>query len=342
MSDIAIVPEASSRDLLNSLSRHQQAPIVAEVRTVLDHELQDILKEDIDHLFADHPRSLDEIIGSGEKTFARYRGNRAVLLTELERRPRIDFLALCYVGKIPNHIQTGDVRFDLAELCFFKRLDFFCRQLSDVLGKPVSFTIAVEDQFFDTHIFGYETSYSSETLQRSREELERLGCTNVNAEPLTRYLSTEFLSVFETRVLESARDLGNISEAMRRTFELAYPTTAFEAALRQYDDLRGREVIQHWADYRVRQYMAFFEARDRTRFWECNRLFMRATDSERESVVQVEFGVGRVSVPHGVAILRNAHVIDCEYYYDFITERAKTGEAICELVDERGQHLAFC
>lgn len=341
MSDIAIIPEASSRPLVHALNRRQPVPIEVAVQILSDRELQELLEGDIDQRFIADPRSLDEIIGTGDKTFARYRGKRTSLLTELEQRPRIDFLSLCYIGKIPNHVQTGDVTFDLAEICFFKRLEVFSRQLELILGKQVSYSIAVEDDFFDRHIFEYDGSIAESTLLRSRRELAKTGCTHVKTEPLSTYLGDGFLSVFETCLSELPRSCGNISKAMRRTFELAYPTTSYEAALGQYASPREREDVRRWAEERARRYMAFFTARDRTRFWEQNNRFMRATDSERQSVVQVEFGIGRVSVPHGVAVVRGGGRIDCEYYHDFVSERARADEAVVELVDERGEHLAF-
>lgn len=342
MADAGIVPQASSRELIHPIRADQNDWDVSRQRTLEFTGLRRVVDTDLARVFA-RTDSLDDIIASGPGAFARYEGDRSRLLDALERRKRIDFLALCYMGKIPNHLQAGSITFDLAEITFLARLNRFCEVLESAVDKPVSFTVAVEDAFFDQHIFRYEASRGPMTLRRVREELSRFDLSHVRADDLSDYLASDFVPVFEECIgtTDVAAD-EDMSARFQRTFELAYPTRSFAEAVAQYSDPNGRREIARWAELSTERYVAFFEARNRTEFWRRNGGFMRATDSERASVVQVNFGIGRVSVPHGVAVLEGDGGIGCDYYYDLVAARAQSGEGAMRLVEaDGGTHVAF-
>ncbi len=211
------------------------------------------------------------------------------------------------------------------------------------IGKPVSFTIAVEDAFFDEHIFRYGATRGPMTIERIRADLNRFRLAHVRADDLSSFLPEDFVSVFEQCIglMEVPVD-EDMSTRFQRTFELAYPTRSFTEAVAQYSDPHGRREIARWAERSTERYVAFFEARNRTEFWRKNGIFMRATDSERASVVQVNFGIGRVSVPHGVAVLDGDGSIGCEYYYDLVAARDRSGVRTGRVVEaDGGAHVAF-
>jgi hypothetical protein len=300
-----------------SLSKTQ---LITKNRLVAESNVKKLLEKDATKLLNNKSTELQGFMRTNR--FAQFDGDIKNFVSDIERRDELSFLLLLYVGKVFNHLKSYYFNIDLSFLAFANKLNAFAKKVETLSGKTTKIVIATENGLLDKYVLGISPGKSLNMVAQAKEIIRKFSFDKLEFKPLSLFLPKNFgiLVRKELRKLTN-KPLAENSKELREVFNvffLSFPTKSFKQAVQLYTDKKQLKKINQWAFKATLRYIAFTKARYNWGFWErYKKDYIRSSVSPKSGIVNFEYHVGRVTPPHGVAVVEQES-IGTEYFYDLV------------------------
>jgi len=300
-----------------SLSRR---PLIIENRTVEEATIKKLLEEDAGEIVNNQNTELKGFMKSN--SFAQFGGDIEDFISDVEKRSKLDFLMAGYVGKAFNHLESPYLNIDLSSLAFMNRLNTFAVKVEMLTGKPAKVVIATENGLFDKYVLGTNIDKSLNMVVQAKRIIKRFGFEKIEFKPFSSLLPKNFEKIVDKELQKlSDEKLTKRSEEINdvsKVLFLSFPTKSFRQAIKLYTDKKELKKIDQWTFRASLGYLAFTRARHNCGFWEKYRnKYIESSVSPKSNIVNFRYHVGRVTPPHGVAVIQQGSIIT-ERFYDLV------------------------
>ncbi len=317
---LAIIPRASVTSFKGRVKRSiADKHIMVVKKAVGKREIQRILDTDARRMVKSG-NTLRSFLETNK--VARYNGSVGEFAGMLKGRKTLDFLMVTYMGKMYNNLKSDFKNPDLSNLVFVNRVNAFARKLHELTGKKVQVTIATENGLFDRDVLRIKRPLYRKQLAQLQKLMDDFGIEYVRLRPLDEFVGSRYQGAFRRSVSRLNKDRGALPASadfrpVFETFYSSYPSDTFREAVGNYTDSKTQERIEKWTLDALVRYMSFHAARSETDFWGINKGYIRCSVSNRKGVLVFEYGVGRMSPLHGMAVYRKNGVFT-EHFYDVV------------------------
>lgn len=313
-----LIPEPARLRYKLDKNLYRVPPI--ENKKVGRNRIKRILEMDTNAVFKGKSTSLKGFMASNE--FAHFGGNIRSFTSDIERRKDLRFFCLMYVGKSFNHLEAPYRNPDLSFLVTISRLNIFALIMEELTGKKTKVTVATENGLFDRCVLGTSTKKSGMMVLQAKKLARVFGFDRIEFKPLSIFLPKNFAHLVEEELDRlTAVPVSKENKEFREVFDtflLSFPTKSFRQAVLIYSDMEKRKKIDQWALDTSLKYLAFTKARYNLGFWEgLADSYIRSSLSPKSGIVNFKYNAGRVTPPHGVAVVEKEK-INTEHFYDLV------------------------
>jgi len=288
--------------------------------------IKKILEDNVSEILTDGSKDIGDFMNNHDE-FVRYIGDMSDFISDLDKRDKLDFMFVLYIGKSFNHLESYYRNADMTFLVAANKLNAFAIRLEEFTGKETKITILAENGFFDRYVLHTDVNLSLNVVKQAKEIMEQLGgFEKVEIKMLDDFLPEDIEDLSNKELEKSKNNPSGLNSKniknVFKVFHYSYPTDSFEEAVKLYSSKEGKEKVKRWEYETALRYLANKRARYNWGFWEKYKAeYIKSSDSRKSNTVYFDFHVGKLMHTHGVAVLE-PDVLMCDHFYDHFYEVA--------------------